>query len=95
MQDILRPARPLAEARDEMLCAVNSLPVKGRKVHQRVMVAKLPVAADGDAGKLGSWLEAGKLGVGSCFCLVRVGCPAVGDATRACVVGAEDIKKRA
>ncbi|CAJ1453299.1 unnamed protein product [Effrenium voratum] len=37
---------PWKKARDEMLCAVNSLPVKGRKVHQRVMVAKLPVAAD-------------------------------------------------
>lgn len=30
-----------SEARDEMIWAVNSLPEKGRKVHQRTVVAKL------------------------------------------------------
>ena len=33
--------RIFGEARDEMILAVNSLPEKGRKVHQRVVVAKL------------------------------------------------------
>ena len=43
-QPFKQNAEPLVasfEARDEMISAVNSLPVKGRKVHQRLVVAKL------------------------------------------------------
>ena len=40
-EDDLQKRLPWKKARDEMILAVNSLPEKGRKVHQRVVVAKL------------------------------------------------------
>eukprot|EP00913_Durusdinium_trenchii_P008415 g7903.t1 len=40
------------QARDEMISAVNSLPLKGRMVHKRVVVAKLRKSAQDAAGSV-------------------------------------------
>eukprot|EP00435_Cladocopium_sp_Y103_P015977 s2180_g3.t4 len=42
VSDDVQTRLPWKKARDEMIWAVNSLPEKGRKVHQRTVVAKLP-----------------------------------------------------
>lgn len=44
--DDVQTRLPWKKARDEMIWAVNSLPEKGRKVHQRTVVAKLQTSQD-------------------------------------------------
>jgi len=51
-EDDLQKRLPWKKARDEMILAVNSLPEKGRKVHQRVVVAKLQKSSQDITGSV-------------------------------------------